>query len=122
MKTKLSIVLMEIPHVFDHHGFDSTKFLVDEDNNFISRYIGIKSIEDTIQDLLYDYTNIDIRLYYPQLVDFFHEAGSSECEVVYLLKLPKDIISLKEGYLLTGLQFNIEEKYERSIRQAPRSV
>lgn len=122
MKTKLSLIIMEITHVFDNYGYDNARFLVDDEYDFISKYISVKTVEDTIQDLLYEYTNIDTRLYYPSLVDFFHEASSSECEVVYLLKLPRDVISIKKGQLLTGHQFNIEEKYERSIRQIQRAV
>ena len=122
MKTKLSIIIMEVTHVFDRYGPDNTRFIVDDDCCFISKYIGIKGIDETMQDLLNEYSNIDIRLYYPKLVDFFHEASSTECEAVYMLKLPKDIISLKKGRLLTANQFNIEEKYGRSIRKTQKSI
>lgn len=122
MKTKLSIIIMEVMHSFDRYGPDNTRYVIDDNNNFISKYISVKDVDETIQDLLYEYTNIDIRLYYPKLVDFFHEASSSECEVVYLLKLPKDVISLKKGKLLTSQQFKTEDKYGRAIRKTAKSI
>lgn len=122
MKTKISIIVTEVTHDYDPYGMTNARFLVDDDHNFISKYLSVKSLNGTIQELLYEYTSIDIRLYYPQLTDFIHEEKSSECEVIYVLKLPKDLFSVKEGYLLTADQFEVKEKYERSIRGTPKSI
>jgi len=122
MKTKISIIVIEVTHDYDPYGMTNVKFLVDEDYNFISKYLTSKSLNDTIQDLLFKYTSIDIRLYYPQLSDFIHKEKDLESEAIYVLKLPKDLFSVKEGYLLTADQFEIKEQYERSIRRTPKSI
>lgn len=122
MKTKISIIVIEVTHDYDPYGMTNVRFLVDDNYQFVSKYLSSKSLNETIQDLLYKYTSIDIRLYYPELADFVHKETELESEAIYVLKLPKDLFSVKEGYLLTADQFEIGERYERAIRRTPKSI
>jgi hypothetical protein len=121
MKTRISLIILEIMCEFQVFGGSNTRFVVDDDYNIMSKYITTKTAEDTLQDLMYEYTNIDARLYNPKLMDFIHEEKSTECEAVYTLTIPRDIISLNKGYIVEESELFIENKYERAIRKTPRS-
>lgn len=123
MKTKLSILILEISDT-TKSGVSSLKILVDNEQSVIGKYVSTKSRDDTIVEILSKYTNnLDTRYCTPVLTDFFHEAGSNECEVVYVIAMPEFLISpTKYSQLLSLEVANIEEKYGRSIELTPRSI
>jgi len=124
MKTKVSLLVVEISDRPRNNGVVPLRVLVDNDNRVIGKYISTKSIDDTISEVLSKYSNnLDTRYCKIDLVDFFHEASSDECEVLYMVKMPYHLISpTKESKLLDIDDANIEEKYGRSIQQTARSV
>jgi hypothetical protein len=123
VKTKITIIILEISDMPQSNGVIPLKVLVDESNNFIGKYISTKSEIDTISEILTKYSSLDIRYCYPSLTDFFHEESSSECEVVYTVKIPQGLVSPTNYSKLIDIDLlKIEEKYVRSIEQTPRSV
>ncbi len=123
MKSRITLLILELPHSqykpWDGH---KSRFVVDDDGNFLSKYVTHKTIPETLQDLMYEYTNLDMRYFNPVLKDFVHEKNSNECEAIYSLNITRDTISLHRGYLCDANQVvNIEEKYERIIGTIPRA-
>jgi hypothetical protein len=124
MKTKLTIIIAEIADRPTPSGLVPMRLLVDQDEKFPSKYISTKNLDDTIQELLFKYTsNLDIRYCHPELADFFHEAGSTESEVVFLVKLSQGLIGTNEESSLVNINnLSIEEKYAGSIQRTPRAI
>jgi hypothetical protein len=123
MKTRLTIIVIEISDMPQRNGVIPIKVLVDSDYRFLSKYLSTKSLDDTIQELLSRYSNLDIRYCYPVLSDFFHEAKSTESEVVYTINMPQGLIgTTNESHLVDVDSIEVEEKYVRSIEQTPRSI
>ena len=124
MKSKLTLIILELPNSqYKPWNGHKSRFVVDDEGNFLSQYVTFKTIPDTLQDLMYKYTNLDIRYFNPVLREFIHEENSNECEAVYSLTIPRDTISLHRGYLCDANQMiDIGEKYERVIGTVPRST
>lgn len=122
MKTKISLIIVEMSGEFDPFGLSNTRVLIDDDENIPSKYISTKNVEDTIQELLYDYCNIDIRYVELQLSDFIHPEGVEDCEVIYTITIPSGYISLKRGSMCYIENLNIEDYYERLLGRVPRSI
>lgn len=124
MKTKLSLLIIEISDRPQNNGVIPLRVLVDKNNNLISQYLSTKSVDDTISEMLSKYSNnLDTRYCRVDLADFFHDASSDECEVLYMVKMPYHLISpTKESKLLNMDDANIGEKYGRSIQRTARSV
>ncbi len=124
MKTKITLLVMEVLERPRTNGVIPLKILVDNRNvEPIYKYISTKSEMDTISELLLEYSNLEITYCYPELVDFIHEKSSDECEVVYTVKLPSQLIKPKRhGELVEIEQSNLKERYVRSIERTPRSI
>lgn len=122
MKTKISLVLLQISDKFDPFGGSNLRILVDEHEDIPYKYISTKTVDDTMQELLFKYTNLDIRYCKPVLSGFEHEEGSPECEAIYTVKMPDGILSLKLGRLATLPELRLKDHYARIIQQSPRSI
>jgi hypothetical protein len=123
LKTKITILVLEISDTPRINGITPLKILIDKDRKPISSYISTKSEKDTISEILSKYSNLDIRYCYPALSDFFHEPGSPECEVVYVVKVTEHFVYPSPDAILENLEnINIEDKYVRSIQSTPRST
>ena len=122
MKTKVSIIIIEVISNYQYCGPSNVRYIVDDDYNFISKYISTKSIDDTINDLIVKHTDIDPRYSKINLADFIHQEGSTESEVVYVVTVPADSVIIKEGRTVNSDEINIERKYEPAIRKFPRSI
>jgi len=123
MKSKVTVIILEFPHRSVRlNAGQKTRLVVDNDGNFLSRYISTKTVPETLQELLYDYGVFDMRYFDPVLAEFIHQKGSDECEAIYVLKIPRDSVSLHDGYLAELTEINIEERYERVIGHTPRSI
>jgi len=123
MKTKITLLVME---VFDRprtNGVIPLRFLVDENYHPISGYVSTKSEMDTITEILQKYSFLEVVYCYPQLSDFIHEAGSSECEVVYTISMPEHLIRVKNKGMLVDLEeVHLKERYGKTIERTPRST
>lgn len=123
MKTKITLLVME---VFDRqrtNGVVPLRFLVDENYEPISGYVSTKSEMDTITEILQEYSFLEVVYCYPQLSDFIHEAGSSECEVVYTISMPEHLIRVKNKGMLVDLEeVHLKERYGKTIERTPRST
>lgn len=122
MKTKISLVLLKISDKFDPFGESNVRILVDENENVPYKYISTKTVNDTLQELLFKYTNLDVRYCRPSLVGFEHEEKSTECEAIYTVRIPDGIVSLKLGRFATIPEINLKDYYAGIIQQSPRSV
>jgi len=122
MKTKISLIIIEISGEFDPFGLSNTRVVVDENGDVPSKYISTKNVEDTIQDLLYEYCNIDTRYTKPELSDFIHPEGVADCEAIYTITIPSGYISLKRGLLSYIENLDLEDCYERLLRRIPRNI
>jgi hypothetical protein len=123
MKTKITLLVMEVYDRPRVNGVVPLRMLVNEDYEPISKYISTKSEMDTITELLLKYSNLEVVYCYPHLADFFHEKGSSECEVIYTISMPEHLIRVKnEGILVDIEEVNLKERYVRSIERTPRSI
>jgi hypothetical protein len=122
MKTKISLIIIEISGEFDPFGLSNTRVLVDEDGKIPSKYISTKSVEGTIQELLYEYCNIDIRYAEPELSNFIHPEGASDCEAIYTITIPSGYISLKNGSLSYIENLEVEDYYEEQLGRIPRGM
>lgn len=122
MKTKISLILLQISDKFDPFGESNVRVLVNENDEIPCRYISTKTVDDTLQELLYKYTNLDVRYCKPSLSGFEHEQGSPECEAIYTVKVPDGILSLKLGRLATLPEIRIKETYAGIIQSSPRSI
>lgn len=123
MKTKITLLVMEVYDRPRVNGVVPLRMLVNEDYEPISKYISTKSEMDTITELLLEYSNLEVVYCYPHLADFFHEKGSPECEVIYTISMPEHLIRVKnEGILVDIEEVNLKERYVRSIERTPRSI
>ena len=123
MKTRITLLVMEVYDRPRANGVIPLKMLVDKEYKPISKYVSTKSEMDTITELLLEYSNVEVVYCYPNLVDFFHEKGSSECEVVYTISMPEHLIRVKNDGILADIeQVDLKERYVRSIEQTPRSI
>lgn len=122
MKTKISIILVEVSSEFDPFGTPNSRILLDENDEFPSKYISTKTVEETLQELLYEYTSLDTAYSKPNLCDFVHLRGSIECEAIYQVFIPAHCISIKKGRLALLQEINIKDHYETSIQRTPRSI
>ena len=96
--------------------------LVNKDEKFPSKYVSTKSIEETLSELCSSVTGADISWLQPELVDLNHEELGT-VEAIYTCTVERGIISPKNEYQIISLdEFNIEDKYAKSIISAPRSV
>ena len=122
MKTKISLILLQISDKFDPFGESNVRILVNEKDEIPYRYISTKTVDETLQELLYKYTNLDVRYCRPSLTGFEHERSSPECEAIYMVKVPDGILSLKSGRLATLPELKIKETYAGIIQSSPRSI
>ena len=124
MKTKLSILLFEVAD-FNPFNLCNVKLLMDENDEVPSKYVSTKSIDDTLQEILRKYANLNINYSRPVITDCYHEVGSTECEVIYTVRVPHGVLSLNMGRLAPLDELDLEEmeiKYGKSIQSTPRSV
>lgn len=124
MKTKLTLLVLEVCDRAQRNGVVPLNILVNSEKKPLSRYISTKSLDDTLSEVLSKYSN-NLSLKYCQayLSDFFHEQGSNECEVVYTVKMPQNMISpSRYSQIIDMNKANIEKKYARTIQSIPRSV
>lgn len=124
MKTKLTLIVLEVCDRAKQNGIVPFNILVDKEKKVLSKYISVKSLGDTISEILSKYSN-NLSLNYCQVTlgDFFHEKGSNECEVVYIVKMPQHMISPSNDAQIVDMNHaNIERKYARAIQSIPRSI
>ena len=123
MKTKVTIILLEISDRTNRNQISLSKALVDDDGNFISKYISHKTVEETLDDLLQEYTSLSLQYCQANLSDVVHERNSTECEVIYTCVVPEGFVTAKKGkFSLLDEDFKLKEKYERTFERTPRSV
>jgi hypothetical protein len=123
MKTKITIIILEVSDSPLRNGILPLKTLVYLDNKFPNKHITTKTIEDTLQEILQNCSNLDIRYCTPMLMDLIHEQGSNECEAVYVVKMPQGFISPKKNSYLIDIDcIDVKEQYIESIQRTPRSI
>ena len=120
MITKISVIVVEVSGEFDPFGRPNCRILVDNNGDLPSKPISTKSEMDTLQELLYEVCTLDIRYSPFDLVDFYHLAGSSECNVVYSTRVPSDSICVKSGYFEYVEALTTRKEYDRAIQRVAR--
>jgi hypothetical protein len=121
MKTKLTLILMEVPNNI-RTGIFNTNVVVDEDGNFPSIHVSTKDIDETLSNLCKFMVNVRYDWINPSLLDLFHK-DLGTVEAVYTAVVEKGIIVCKEGYKLLPIeQAEVKDKYERAILSTPRAI
>lgn len=123
VKTKVTIILLEISDRINRNQISLSKALVDEDGEFINKYISCKTVDETLDDLLQEYTSLSLQYCQANISDCIHEKSSTECEVIYTCVVPEGFVSTKKGkFVPVDENFKLKEKYERTFERTPRSV
>ena len=123
MKTKVTIILLEISDRINRNQISLSKVLVNNDGDFISKYISHKTVDETLDDLLQEYTSLSLQYCQANLSDCVHERNSTECEVIYTCVVPEGFVTAKQGeFIPLDENFKLKEKYERTFERTPRSI
>ncbi len=123
MKTKITVVLIEVSDHINRNQISLSKVLVDEEGQFINKYISHKTVDDTLDDLLQEYTSLSLTYCQANLSDCVHEKNSTECEIIYSCVVPQGFVTAKRGkFIPIDENFKLKEKYERTFERTPRSV
>jgi hypothetical protein len=115
MKVALTlIVVQQNPNVQYSHD-DFFKFLLTEDGQFPSKYISTKDITDTARDLFSEYVSVYFDWTSIELMDF-RKVNTTDCEVVYAIKLPNLLGIEKRGKFVShNNKPNFESFYGRIL-------
>lgn len=123
MKTKVTIILLEISDRINRNQISSSRVLIDENGDFISKYISCKTVDETLDELLQEYTSLSLQYCQANISDCVHERSSTECEVIYTCVVPEGFVTAKRGeFVPVDQDFKLKEKYERTFERTPRSV
>ena len=123
MKTKVTIIMMEMSDRANRNQISHAKVLVDDNGDFINKYVSVKTMDDTLNDLLNEYTSVNYSYCSANISDCVHEKSSTECEVIYSCVVPEGFVTTKKGkFVPLDENFNLKEKYERTFEKTPRSI
>jgi hypothetical protein len=135
MKCRISIIVMQGDSRYHPVSHNYLKVMVDKSTKaFPSAYLSTKPIAHTVQQIYNKHCNLDVRWASPILSDVRHgrflrgDCGELlETEILYRVMIPEGVIGLKDTAVLLNtyeLQklTTVEEFYERSIVETPRST
>ncbi len=122
MKLKLTVLMMQGDSKHNPLSSEYLKVIVDDDGNLPSIYVSTKTIEETIQQLYYTFSNLDSRWAPLTLSDLRHGHGSTESEALYTTFIPEGALVLKRGQLVAPHTIELEDFYARPVNEQPRSL
>ena len=99
---------------------DFFKVLLDKNYKVPSKYLSTKSIEETVQEIYYSLSHLDVRFASPVLSDIRNIKG--ELEILYTAVIPEGLSGLKDGFFIPQDQLELESFYEQALIRQPRSV
>ncbi len=119
MKTKITLIILELPDSF-HGVIPTVKTIVDSSNKFPCGFVSAGSVEMCLDKLCSEICNVHLDFVSPKLMELTKD-GPSIVEAIYCGSIPKDIVSCRNDYLLQPLEnIFLEDKYGYCIRQIPR--
>ena len=119
MKVKLSLILLEANSSYDMLSGSYLSVLLDEQHNLPSIYLSTKTVEESLQALISNYTFLN-RAWSP--AGCRHDKEALETEVLYTSMIPDGICSLKKGSFVNLQIVRLDEFYESAITKTPRSI
>ena len=122
MKLKLTLITMQVNPSTHPLSNDFLKILVDDEGVLPYKYVGTKNIEETLEELHNEFSNIDMGWNLPSLEGLRHEPGAGESEALYYSALPLVDGWQKNGKLITLNEIELEDFYERTIARQPRAL
>lgn len=120
MKTRLTYLVMQIlpnRNLLDEQFY---RILVDNDGNLPNKYISTKSIEETLQEVVDKYTNLNIHWCEPRLQNLRKIPDSHDLEALYISLIPYWDNRLKTGQWLSPVELKLEDFYAEPILRQPR--
>lgn len=122
MKVKLSLILLEANSSYDMLSGSYLSVLLDEQHNLPSIYLSTKTVEESLQALISNYTFLNRAWSPPVIAGCRHDKEALETEVLYTSMIPDGICSLKKGSFVNLQIVRLDEFYESAITRTPRSI
>ena len=121
MKTKLTLIILEVPP-YNRAMFPKARLVVNKNNEFPSKYVSTKNIDETLIDLCASCINVNYAWLNPQLTDLVHEKRGT-VEAIYVTVLETGTLVCKPNYKIMSLDdLKIKEIYAKSITSTPRTI
>ena len=121
MKTKLTLIILEVPP-YNRAAFPKARLVVNKNNQFPNKYVSTKNIDETLIDLCSSCIYINYAWLNPQLTDLVHEEKGT-VEAIYVTVLETGTLVCKPNYKIMSLDdLKIKEIYAKSITSTPRTI
>ena len=96
--------------------------LIDENRNLPSIYLTTKTVDETLQKLLWEYTSLNRAWSPPQISACRHNKDDLETEILYMAMIPDGIYGLRKGSFINLETIRLDEFYGSAIARVPRSI